>query len=633
MYASKLPHTQIDKFHHIARLGVYALLTLSVIAMTVSLNRPGTSVGSSGARAQSNSIFTCKSFKIVTSNNGAGEANATIGSDYDHGKLIYIVEIETNNVFYTTDFSIDDLGNPTSRRYPTEKTVIYTFDLSPYTPRENIKGTQLQFSSSKMHLGRDNVIGSCNASLTIGAGPTPTPPPVTSTATPTPTSTPPPATTSGSCSLSLNTASPKLNDNLTITITGTDIKNKNPKLFVYHGWDSSRGGALYQNFITTGLGCGSADSCTFTFQLKSELDKMSAAHVVDWSINGVFDGAPANMSGCSANFKVHDSVVLESYSISTEGAVSGDNTQNITIPYKHNKALKIAAKIRNPQLTNGQAIAAVDVYDGVWSGSGSQPALKRGGIQAVGDSDGNFIFTIPFDSYNNIADSQIVLYPATSDGNKAVRLLITVEKAKCVPKNCSTSDGKKYYYLSNQSGTLPENYTYFSNDSCTTVIPDVIAHCGQNPFNSGSQGAVTIPNRLWIKYEIKLEGNFAAGHKIAIAARKHGHSGALLSCVGTLGYQNFTTTSGAQFVECRQGASTRTLIIKLVGQEEIKSWLAGSELLWGSTIDDTSPEAKNSTGIHVVTGRAADGPISIVGNIQRTGETEQFIAIPVTIRR
>ncbi|MEI7653243.1 MAG: hypothetical protein WCJ70_03115 [bacterium] len=60
MHSSKLPHTQIDRFHHIARLGVYALLTLSVIAMTVSLNRPGTSVGSSGARASTSCNYGTK---------------------------------------------------------------------------------------------------------------------------------------------------------------------------------------------------------------------------------------------------------------------------------------------------------------------------------------------------------------------------------------------------------------------------------------------------------------------------------------------------------------------------------------------------------------------------------------------
>jgi hypothetical protein len=161
-------------------------------------------------------------------------------------------------------------------------------------------------------------------------------------------------------------------------------------------------------------------------------------------------------------------------------------------------------------------------------------------------------------------------------------------------------------------------------------MQQVSAHCGPTDFHTGGQGAVVIPDRLWIKYEVKLEGDFAAGNKIAIAAKRYG--GELLGCVGTLGYQDFRTTKGAQFVECRQGASTRTVIIKLVGQSEIRAWLAGSELLWGAT-KEGDPTANKSTGIHVVTGRAADGPISIVGNIQRTGETEQFVVIPVTVRK
>jgi hypothetical protein len=280
---------------------------------------------------------------------------------------------------------------------------------------------------------------------------TPTP---TATSAPTTTS---PQTTSSACQLSLSTTSPKLGDSITVNISGNQIKDKNPKLFMYHGWDSTKGGALYQNFVTTGLTCGSSDSCTFAFPLKSELDKMSAAHIVDWSLNGSFDGAPTNMDGCRASLKVTDGVVLKSYSISTEGAVSGNLTQHITIPYMHNKALTIEAIIENPQLTNGKPIAAVDVYEAVWSGSGAQPTLKKGGIQAVGDQYGKFIFTIPPDSYNNSADSQIILYPATLDGNKAVRLLVTVEKFKCVPKNCSASGGKKYYYRSNQASTLLEN--------------------------------------------------------------------------------------------------------------------------------------------------------------------------------
>ncbi|MEI7653242.1 MAG: hypothetical protein WCJ70_03110 [bacterium] len=119
------------------------------------------------------------------------------------------------------------------------------------------------------------------------------------------------------------------------------------------------------------------------------------------------------------------------------------------------------------------------------------------------------------------------------------------------------------------------------------------------------------------------------GDKIVIAAKKQG-SNDLKACAGTLGYSGFAMNN--QFIECRQGAGSRTLIVKLVGQEEIKSWLAGSELLWGvRKATDTStigPTPDKSKGISVFTGR---GPTGIVGNIKYSGETEQYVEIPFTI--
>ena len=609
MYASKLPHTQIDRFHHIARLGVYAMLTLSVIAMTVSLNSAGTSVGSSGARAQSTPTYTCKSFKIVTSNNGAGAQHATIGADYANGKLIYYVDIESTTTTHTWGNSLNVQGLPEPLRFVSKSDdntrATFSLDFSSYTPPENIKGTTLQFSSANMTLNSIAVGGPCTASLTIGAGPTPTPPPVTNTPTPTP-------TPDGGYSAKYENGAveyrfPGTND------AGAQVILKSSEMRI----GDIKSGLLRLNVQN------------------SNKDAICGQYI--WYVQTTNTRSPdisANVT-CPSSGTTTTTPTLVSYSVSSDGGTVSPDGHTLTIPKSHTKNIIVKATTSNPgKMDNVLEKGKLNIYKKVDPAQADVLTKQDEHIVAPTAEGNNATFTWTFlMPAGQETDFQANFYPGTDKIHERVIIRVVNDPMTCERKTCST--GSKTYYVGtrSQAGGV-QSTAYFTDASCTgTNITQQFldgSYCGAAPFNPGDGGPVTIPNRLWLKYQITIGNGLVAGDKIVIAAKKQGTND-LKACAGRLGYSEFAMNN--QFIECRQGAGTRTLIVKLVGQEEIKSWLAGSELLWGvrkatDTSNTSDPTADKSKGITVFTGR---GPTGIVGNIKYTGETEQYVEIPFTI--
>ncbi len=607
MYSSKLHHTQIDKFHHIARLGVYALLMVSVVATSISLNSPGVSVGSGKARADNPSpTYTCKSFKIVTSNNGSGAEHATIGADYSGGKLIYYVDIESSTKKWGSLLNVQGLFGALQKGAVSNDGTKATFSLSfsSYSPPENMKGTKSEFSNSNMTLDGVSVGGTCVASLTVGAGPTPTPTTTQSAPTSTPTT----------ISTPVEGYSAKYeNGGVEYKFPGTN--DAEAQVILKSG--GKRMGDIKSGLLRLNVRDFSRDDICGQYIWYVQTTNTRSP---DISADVTCPAAGSPDSGTTSVPK------LESYSVGLEGDAVPANQHEVSRPKSSTKKIVVTAIVSG---LTGNPKGYLNLYPlnvaTVISGDQSRE------VESVADGS-NRKFIWKFDPpADQSTDFQANFYPGTDKIHERVIIKVTDDPMTCVRKTCAT--GSKIYYegTRSQSGGL-KSTAYFDNATCTA--PDITqqildgSYCGR-AFDPGTDGPVTIPNRLWLKYQITIGNGLVAGDKIVIAAKKYGSE--LKACSGRLGYSEFAVNN--QFIECRQGQGTRTLIIKLVGQEEIRSWLAGSELLWGvrkatDTSNTNDPTADKSKGITVITGRGSTG---IVGNIKYSGETEQYIEIPFTI--
>lgn len=323
-------------------------------------------------------------------------------------------------------------------------------------------------------------------------------------------------------------------------------------------------------------------------------------------------------------------IKLESYSVNFEGETK--NQREIQVPKSNTKKIVVTAVVSGLSQYNKGRL-------NIYPYNGTAPLKDTTPYDVDPTTEGankKYTWTLDLAQLSipaGVSDIQANFYPGTDKIHERVIIRVVNDPMTCERKTCST--GSKTYYVGtrSQAGGV-QSTAYFTDASCTgTNITQQFldgSYCGAAPFNPGDGGPVTIPNRLWLKYQITIGNGLVAGDKIVIAAKKQGTND-LKACAGRLGYSEFAMNN--QFIECRQGAGTRTLIVKLVGQEEIKSWLAGSELLWGvrkatDTSNTSDPTADKSKGITVFTGR---GPTGIVGNIKYTGETEQYVEIPFTI--
>ena len=709
MYASKLPHTQIDRFHHIARLGVYALLTLSVIATTVSLNSPGTSVGNGKARAAD--IPKCETVEsILRAFNDCVKANCPVITQCNLCNALYQTAVTRNEqvdnditsgrcksdynngnndndcIFYgceangcgkgmmsvwgnwngkcqhagagefkcvfdakcgtgpsTTGSGSSGASGVNTGGYSATVSLTegyefsYTFTFPGATPDKAVDVYWNLFGSDEKVGTFPLNSGTLPVTTLLNAVPRPTNKQKCGTAVSwyvkvhddAGTTSPKQSTTVGGPGCTAPAPAPASPSAPTPTPDGSySATYENGAVEYRFPGTNDENAFVMLNALSKTL--GSIKSGQLRVGVTDE-NKQSICGEYIWHVKTTGTGTGTRSPDISANVTCPSSgttattPTLVSYSVSSEGGTVSTDGHTLTISKSHAKQIVVTATTSNPgKETNGAlSQGKLNVYGSVSPGIGATP-ISSDNIVSPNANGANAVFTWKFVKPAGLeTDFQANFYPGTDKIQERVIIKVVNDPIVCkqTALNCNASSNTNKYY--EQEGIQGK---YFSDDKCASAITNLTEYCGVAVFNPGDGGPVTIPNRLWLKYVVTIpNAPQNGGKRFAIGAR-NSDPNTLRTCVGDIGSAAFTSSLGAQFVECRRGDNSRTLIVKLVGQEEIKSWLAGNELLWGVAVT----EPNQSTGIKIVTGRSTGGT-SVVNSIKHTGETEQYIEFINTV--
>lgn len=586
------------------------MLTLSVIAMTVSLNRPGTSVGNGKARAANNPpTYTCKSFKIVTSNNGAGESNASIGADYANGKLIYYVDIESTTQTWGTLLNIQSLLVPLRfvSKSGDSTRATFSLDFPSYTPPENIKGTTLQFSSENMTLDGIAVGGTCTASLTIGAGPTPTPPPVTNTPTPTP-------TPDGGYSAKYE------NGAVEYRFPGTNDAGAQVIL---------KSGEMRIGDIKSGL-------LRLNVQ-NSNKDAICGQYI--WYVQTTNTRSPdisANVT-CPPSGTTTTTPTLVSYSVSSDGGTVSPDGHTLTIPKSHTKNIIVKATTSNPgKKDNVLEKGKLNIYKKVDPAQADVLTKQDEHIVAPTAEGNNATFTWTFPKpAGQETDFQANFYPGSTEIQERVIIKVVDDPKTCVKVTCANNSSKSYYVSSKDS------FIYTENTCATKLVPTLLAYCNDGAvFNPGvdgdpnrgaGTGAITIPKKLIIRSHFTVPGSSYSPDKPYAFGVTDPDSAVSHYCLKTRA-GTFTSNEPnnsdliCSFNRTNDGGADFIVAYALNGETTVRKWLTGYGYLWGTSISDTT------LGVAYVAGRGGQRNVPLGGinyNVYHNGQAYEDINVNV----